>query len=171
MIFLDLIFGALLLLAGRKLFWLAVGIIGFVAGFNLAGQIITQGDSLTIIALALLFGILGAILAVAFEWLAVIFVVGFLGGGYLLANSLPVAPEANWVLFIFGGGIGMIVVILAFDWALIAISSLLGATLIVQHLHASDSARLTIFICSALIGVVLQYLSTREEAEEETKED
>lgn len=169
MVLIDVLFGAVLLLAGRKLFWLAVGIIGFLAGAHMATHLLPGNDGLSVIAPALLFGVLGAMLAVAFEWLAVVVVVGFLGGGYFLANSLALGPPENsWIMFLVGGIIGMVLVILAFDWALIGISSLLGATLIVQHLQMGEPARLTIFVCSVVIGVLLQYYST---IEDEVKEE
>ena len=78
---LDFILGILLLLAGRKLFWLAVGIMGFLTGAHFA-QVITPANEWAVLAIAFCFGILGAAFAVAFQWVGVL-LMGFWGGGYL----------------------------------------------------------------------------------------
>jgi hypothetical protein len=170
MIIVDVIFGCLLLFAGRKLFWLAVGIIGFLTGVHLGYHWAAQTDNLTIITVALLMGILGAMLAVAFEWMAVVIMVGFLGGGYFLMNILALTPSQQpfeWMVFLIGGIVGMIVVVFAFDWALIIISSLLGAMLLVQHLAVTESVRLMVFAGSVLVGVLLQCVTREEEVNED----
>jgi hypothetical protein len=163
----DLIGGILLLFFGRKLFWISIGIIGFVVGVHVATLLVPQGDPAMLILSAIIFGVVGAFLAMAFEWLAVIVVVGCLGGGYLFMNMfLPGQEQYAWVLFGIGALIGMLVVIAAFDWALIIISSLVGALLIVQQLHL-DSSMQTVVICAvAAAGILAQYLSTRETSEE-----
>ncbi len=116
---------------------------------------------LTRFVVALFFGILGAVFALAFQWLAVL-LAGFLGGGYFLMNIFYLATEqvqSPWFLFCIGGLIGIFVMIIAFDWALIAISSLVGAMLIVQHLNIDESIRSMVFIGCTVLGVLAQSLS------------
>ena len=60
---LHLLFGGLLLLAGQRLFWLFVGVSGFLAGFHLALGIAGPDAGWLPFALALLIGLLGAAIA------------------------------------------------------------------------------------------------------------
>src|SRR5512143_2701777 len=82
--FLNVILGGALLVAGRRLFWLLVGGIGFVIGVQLAPRLL-HGSELLNIAAAIGLGILFALLAVFVES-AAIGLAGFLGGGYILSG-------------------------------------------------------------------------------------
>lgn len=53
----NLILGAALLLAGRKLFWLFVGAAGFITGMQLATRL-WQGSDLLVILIGLVIGII-----------------------------------------------------------------------------------------------------------------
>lgn len=157
MIVFDVIFGALLLFTGRKLFWLSVGIMGFLVGVAFAEQLASQIGELMVIFCAVLFGIFGALLAVAFQW-GTIILLGILGGGYFLMNIPLMAGQSqpSWWLFLLGGIMGMLVMVFAFDWALIGISSLLGAMLLVQHLEINETLRGMLFLSSAILGIWVQ---------------
>src|SRR5512143_60385 len=131
---LNLVIGAILLVAGRKLFWLLVAGIGFVIGAMLATRFF-NGNELTMILAGLILGIIFALLAIFLESVA-IGVAGFIGGGYVrlsLAGMLGLDPGGvmSWVIFAVGGVLGVIIVALLFSWALITISSLAGASMIV----------------------------------------
>jgi len=78
----NLIFGFLLVTAGRNFFWLCVGVVGFLIGVQSA-VLLGFSNSGVAILVAIALGLLGALLAISFEWLAVVIGVGFLGGGYL----------------------------------------------------------------------------------------
>ena len=52
--------GAVVLLFGRKLFWLCVAAIGFAAGVTLASQIVHEPTALLQLTFALLLGFIGA---------------------------------------------------------------------------------------------------------------
>jgi hypothetical protein len=164
MMIFDLIFGFLLVFAGRNLFWLCVGTVGFLIGVQCALSLgFSNGWMVLVSAIAL--GSVGIVLAMSFEWVAVIFGVGFLGGGLLLMNMFSSAAGQNpyaWPLFVFGGIVGACLMLIAFDWALIMISSLLGATLIVNAVYGSQQLREHLFICSMVTGIVVQYLSLRD---------
>lgn len=160
----DIILGLLLLLTGRKLFWLSVAIFGFLAGVQWAAAMGWQVNEVTMIFLAILFGILGAALAIPFQWVAIL-LLGFLGGGYFVTNillSLGLGHfESAWWLFFLGGIMGVLLMSIAFDWALIGITSLLGAMLIVEHLSVDGSLRAAAFICLLLAGIFVQCISSR----------
>ena len=103
----------------------------------------------------------------SFEWVMVIFGVGFLGGGYLLMNIFPsVAGQDpySWLIFVVGGIVGMCLMVITFDWTLIMISSLLGATLIVNAFHGTGGMREFLFIGSMVTGILVQYLTLKDDA-------
>ncbi len=159
MIIFDLIFGFLMVCAGRNLFWLCVGIVGFLVGMQCSTALGFFNSWMALFA-ALAFGTLGAWLAVSFEWLMIVLGVGFLGGGYLLMDvfSSTVGQDPySWLIFVVGGIIGMCLMVITFDLALILISSLLGATLIVNAFHGSEGLRETMFIVCMVMGIVVQY--------------
>jgi len=161
MIIFDLVFGFLLVFAGRKLFWMCVGIAGFLVGVQSAWAL---GFSNSWMALFIAFslGCLGALLAISFEWLMVVCGVGFLGGGYLFMNIFPSVAQQDpnsWLIFVVGGIVGMCLMVIIFDWTLILISSLLGATLIVNAIYGPQQLRESLFIVSAVTGIVVQYLT------------
>ena len=154
----SLILGAALLMAGRKLFWLFVGAAGFVAGLQLATQF-WQGPELLAIVIGLVVGVVFALLAIFLQGVA-IGVAGFLAGGYIftvLAGMLGLDQGAfSWIVYLIGGIIGVLLVIFLFDWALITLSSLAGASLISQALPLSSGMGGVIFLALVIIGVVIQ---------------
>src|SRR5258708_24969261 len=144
----NAVLGGALLLMGRKLFWLFVGVIGFVFGAQVAPRFF-HGSELLTIGAGLVLGLIFAGLAVFVETVA-IGVAGFLGGGYILlslASALGMDKGALiWVAFLLGGVIGVVLIVSLFDWALISISSLAGAATITQALHVGAVFFLLFFI-------------------------
>ncbi len=149
--------GALLLLFGRRLFWLFVAGVGFVVGITWAKQWLGGGSDLVAFIVAIGVGLIGAILSVFLQRL-VVAIAGFLAGGYLL-GQLAFALNYNayaWIAFLVGGIIGAILVAGLFDWALIVLSALTGATAIVQSFTFAPSASILIFVVLALLGIIVQ---------------
>ena len=124
--------GALTLVLGRKLFWLFVGVAGFIAGLHVADFYFRLHPIWVLWTAGLICGVTGALLAFFLQHVA-IGIGGLLAGGTIalyMMHILDLDPVA-WVVLI-GGIIGMVALILFFDWALILLSSMLGATVIVQ---------------------------------------
>jgi len=164
MLTVDLIFGFLLVFAGRNLFWLCVGVVGFLVGVQ-CSEALGFSDGWVAILTALALGCLGALLAISFEWLMVVFGVGFLGGGYLFMHVFPLTAHEDpysWLIFVIGGIIGTCLMVIIFDWTLILISALLGTTLIVNVFHTTDGLRGVLFIGIMMTGILAQYLTLRE---------
>jgi len=86
--FLTLALGILLLLFGRRAFWIFVAVVGFIAGLTFATMFLHGQPELVILLIAIVAGVIGAVLAIMLEWLAIL-IAGFLAGGYL-ATSLAV---------------------------------------------------------------------------------
>jgi hypothetical protein len=161
----SLILGAALLIAGRKLFWLFVGAAGFIAGLQLATQF-WQGPEILAIIVGLVVGVIFALLAIFLQSVA-IGVAGFLAGGYILtvlAGMIGLNQGAfSWIVYLIGGIMGVLLVIFLFDWALITLSSLAGASLITQALILPSGIGGVIFLALVIVGVLIQGSTIRRE--------
>ena len=159
MAILNVLIGIGLVFFGRKVFWLFVAGIGFVASLSLANSVL-QGPEWVGIIIGLVIGLLAALLAVFLERFA-FGLAGFLAGGYLTLQFLvPLFHLQHgwlpWLAFVIGGILGVILVGAFLDWALIALSTLAGAALVTQALNLSGGLGLVAFIVLILIGLVYQ---------------
>ena len=79
----TLVVGVAMLFLGRKLFWLLVGVIGFLIGLMVATDLFQAQPEWIILLVALVGGVIGALLALFVQNIAVA-AAGFLLGGYTL---------------------------------------------------------------------------------------
>jgi len=160
----NLILGSILLVAGRKLFWLFVGAVGFLIGFTLANNFFEGESESTILVIALVVGIIGAVLALFFKKLLV-GIAGFVAGGYLaisMVNVIGWDPGLpTWMLFTLGGIIGVVLVSMLFGVGLIILSSLVGAFLITEAIPLDGLYTTLIYIVLLLVGVMIQTRFTK----------
>ena len=163
---LSILIGVVILLFGRKLFWLCVAAIGFAAGVELAPHLVQDPSALLSLTIALLLGIIGALLALFLQKIAIA-VLGFLAGGKL-AGAIAAAffvhyAQHSTIIFVVGGVIGAILLLVLFDWALIVVSSLIGAHLIVYQstIALPQSGSIILFIGLAVVGILVQAASLR----------
>lgn len=151
--------GVIVLIFGRKLFWLCVAAVGFAAGVELAPQLLHQPTPLLQLSIALVLGFAGALIALLLQKVA-IGIVGFAAGGRLAvglaATFLVQAYNYYWLTFLIGGIIGAILLIALFDWALIVISSLVGAHLIVRAITLPVAGESIVFIGLTIVRIVVQ---------------
>jgi len=157
-----LLVGIVLLLFGRKLFWLFVAVAGFVAGVEAAHYVFPHQTEVFTLSVALGLGLLGALLAVFLQKVAIA-VGGFVGGGYLAAALAgPILRSAGlrypgvWVCFIIGGILGAILLYIFFNWALIILSSTQGAHLILRGFATPPHYFSILFLALAIIGILIQ---------------
>lgn len=162
----QILVGLGILTLGRQLFWLFVGGIGFMLGLTLASRFFPdQSDTLALI-IALIIGLIGAVLAILLQRVAV-GVAGFIAGGLIVVSLLGTfgleVGDMVWLPFLIGGIIGAILVIFLFDVALIGLSSLAGAALIVQTLDLDPLIGLVLFVVLCIVGIGVQaYMLQRE---------
>ena len=78
----GVLIGVVILFFGRKLFWLCVAAVGFAVGVEIAPLLVNEASSLLALVIALVFGVLGALLALFLQKVAIA-VLGFLAGGKL----------------------------------------------------------------------------------------
>lgn len=157
---LTLAMGILLLLFGRRAFWIFVAVAGFNAGITFATQYMGGQSELVILLIAIVAGVIGAILGVLLEWLAIL-IAGFLAGGYLatsLAGSLGMTiAKGDWVIYIVGGIVGLLLVAALFDWAIIILSALVGAQIIMTFVSAPTAALHWLALLGLIVvGIIVQ---------------
>lgn len=165
----NVILGIGLLVAGRKLFWLFVAAAGFVLGAQIVVRSFNGPDWLGVVV-GILVGLLFAALAV-FLRAAAIGIAGFIAGATILTGLAELfninTGGFSWLVFIVGGIIGIILVSLLFNWALITLSSLGGAALLVRELVAMGtlpSALISVvYFILVILGVVIQAAAMRRE--------
>lgn len=149
--------GALLLVAGRKLFWLFIAVTGFFVGVEVARDLFTTQPEWVVWVFAAGAGLVGAVLAIVFERVAFA-LAGFYAGGYLAimgVNALGLALP-DLVVFMTGGIIAAIIATLVLDWAIIVLSSLVGAGMIVTSLGLEPLAGGILAGALAAAGILLQ---------------
>jgi len=160
-----ILLGIGLLISGRKLFWLFVGAAGFLAGVNLV-TIGWHGPEAVAIIVGILAGLVFAALAVFFKSLS-IGLTGFLGGGALLimvAGWLGIdSALPSFIIYIVGGVLGIILVSILFDWAIILISSIVGASTIISTVKLSGPLGWLGMIALIAVGIVIQARGLSEE--------
>lgn len=158
--------GIVILLFGRKLFWLCVAAVGFAAGVEIAPHLVHEPSPLLALIIALVLGVLGALLALFLQKVAIA-VVGFLAGGKL-AGAIAAAflihyGQYSTIIFVVGGIVGAILLLVLFDWALIVVASLIGAHLIVYQgaITLPPTGSTIVFLGLAVVGIIVQAASLR----------
>ena len=157
----SLIGGLAILFLGRKLFWVYVGLLGFLVGFDLMKEYLPEQPQWIALVAGLILGIVLAMLAMAMQYIA-IGLAGFLGGAYLSLQILTILPMAvssqlqNWVPLIFGA-LGALFCIVMFEPALIVLSSLLGAAILAQLAPIEPILQALLMLFIAIVGMVYQF--------------
>ncbi|HXJ77756.1 MAG TPA: hypothetical protein VMS64_03650 [Candidatus Methylomirabilis sp.] len=159
----GILVGLLLLLLGRRLYWVFVAGIGFLTGLELAPRLLSGQPEWVILVAALALALVGTVLAIVAQKL-IIALVGFLAGGgigVLLLRTLGAGSDAvRWLVYIVAGVVGMVLVLVLFEWGLILLSALAGASLIVggvgESMHLSRQMTLVGMVVVAVVGVIVQ---------------
>jgi len=162
----NVIGGALLLALGRKIFWFFVAASGFFAGLELATRYLHVQPQWLAILLAVAVGLMGALLAYFFQKV-VIGAAGFLAGAFITSRLLPQfgihVKNWDWLIILIGGIIGIILIYVIFEWALIILSSLAGSILIVDGLKLAGLVGIIVGAFLFIIGAVFQFGLNRPE--------
>jgi uncharacterized protein DUF4203 len=163
----GVLIGIAILFFGRKLFWLSVAAVGFAVGVEIGPLLVSEPSSLLALIIALVFGLLGALLALFLQKVAIA-VLGFLAGGKLataIAASFFVHyAQYSTIIFVIGGVVGAILLLAVFGWALIVVSSFIGAYLIQSAIVLPPTGSTLVFIGLAILGIFVQAASFRRSA-------
>ena len=159
MIWINILIGLVLLFAGRRLFWLFVACVGFASGYHYAQQIWAVHSPVLVLILAIAMGAVGAIIAILFQKAAIV-IAGFAAGGYIVLilfdQFVGLPSQMVWMPYMIGGVIGAVILFLVFDWALIFLSTLTGASLIVQIAALNLWVEVALFFALVIAGTVFQ---------------
>jgi hypothetical protein len=155
----NIVLGIVLLTTGKKLYWLFVSVVGFLIGLALAVQYVNLNPQWLIYVIAFGAGLIGAVLALFLQHLAIA-LAGFIVGGYgawylsqLLGNN---SDAINWMAFIIGGIVGLLLVASVFNWALYLLSSWAGATLVTKAIGLQAQLGLVLFFVLFVLGMIIQ---------------
>jgi hypothetical protein len=166
----QILVGLASLLFGRRLYWLFIGLAGFLFGMLLGGIIFREQPQIVSFFLALVIGAGMAALAL-FIQRPLIALGAFFGLGALfvtVANALGITGPLSAIVFLVGGILGAVLVFLYFDWALIINSSLSGAGAIAAGLAAllpflGGLIGFLLLIALAVVGIGFQARDLRGE--------
>ena len=157
-----LVGGALLLFGGRY-YWLVAAGVGFLFGANIGsapdGGVVTGSA----IAMGLLFGFIALVASVLVTKFALA-ATGFIVGGVFFVQFLTAIEWSlcsNFAAFLVGGIFGMIFVLLAQDWALIFLSVITGAGIIVNALDLDPESANFVYVVLVIVGFVVQLFLKR----------
>lgn len=165
---LQIALGVVLLVVGRRFFWLALAGLGFAAGLYLADQLVSASNPETRLIVALVAGLVGGFVALAAQKLAV-GAAGFILGAWGTAEVLGrfgtqsfreagLSDLGFWIipLAFVGGLIGLLVAGKLFSAVLVLASSWAGASLVVGPLELATSWRTWTWIGLVVAGIVIQ---------------
>jgi len=159
----GILVGLVLLGYGRRLYWVFVAGVGFLTGLALGPRLLSGSPEWVILAVALVLALAGAVLAVVAKKLLIALIGFFAGGGIgllLFRQEGIMGAVPAWVVYLFAGVVGLVLVRTLFEWALIVLSSLAGAGLIVAGVEGrvalSQGLAFLLVIAVALIGIVVQ---------------
>ncbi len=153
----SLLVGIAMLVFGRRLFWIFVAGTGFAVAAYATVEWLGALSDVWVIAIACAAGVAGALLALLAQRLAVS-LAGFLAGAYLgnaIAGAVPLDMPL-WIPVVIGGILGTLVLAFLLDWALIAMSSLLGAAMIAQSTPLVRPWPSVIFVLLVITGLAIQ---------------
>jgi len=156
---LGLLMGVLLLLTGRRLFWLFVAAVGFLAAMEWGVLVLGKQPESIALIFGIVIGLVGALLAVVIQRVAVAVAGGIVGGIF----TAEIAAAANFsgqyhhlIAFLVGAIVAAVLVWVLFDWALIILSSLAGGTMIAQALPVAKRLEIIIALILCIVGIVFQ---------------
>ena len=162
----EIVAGLLLIVAGRRLFWVFIAIIGFLVGVDVARELFAGGTEWAVWVGGIAAGAVGAVAAMFFQRVAFA-LAGFYAGGYLamlIAQSLG-WPAPHFAVILVGGVVGAVVAALAMDWAIIVLSTLVGVGMIVGTLDLVPLHRAIVASVLVVVGILVQSSTARKRRE------
>jgi hypothetical protein len=154
-----LIAGCILLLLGRKAFWLFLSLAVFAVTVTFVQHYLPSLDQRTVVVLSLIAGFVAAVASVMLAK-ALVWIGGFVGGGYVgviaWGTLVPAGPAFPWPAFVVGGIAGMLVAKFLFETLLVLASSAVGAALLVHVLGIEGTPALIVLVVLTAAGVIIQ---------------
>jgi hypothetical protein len=162
----HILIGIFLIMMGRQLFWLFVGLVGFLGGFEFAQYIWTGPTQTMFLIGGIFFGLLGIGLALLFQKVAIIFA-GIMAGGYLglsfAVNVIGTQVNAAGIFMLLGALAGGVLMVAFFDIMLIVLSSSVGAMVLMEPFHPDGYRYPLILSVLVIFGIVFQSFLSKPE--------
>jgi len=153
--------GILLLILGRRLYWLALAGLGFAIAVHLTREYLLFESTQQQVIVGVALGLVGGLLAVVAQKMAVR-VAGFILGGwgsFFLTHTLW--PDADLIMPILAAAVGAILGLLfaakLFDAEVVIVTYCDGAELISQHLYLEPAIQAIVWLILTLFGIALQF--------------
>jgi hypothetical protein len=168
----QFITGGLLLGAGKKLYWFFVGICGAVCGLFVSEIFFHPVGWWERVLVAFGFGAAFALLALVLQRLMVS-IAGFIAGGYIMVSLTETLKLSvvnwTWIVFMIGGIVGILLVQVVFDLALVLITSFGGASLITRTIGLEGVKGTILLLILVLVGIIIQFARNRSNPQQVTK--
>jgi hypothetical protein len=150
--------GLVLLLWGRRVFWLLVAAVGFAAGLLAAVWWLPAQPPWLGLAAGVVGGVLGAVAALVLQKLAVALAGLAVGGAAAFwgAALWGFGPGGKALACLAGAALAAILALALFDWALVAVSAVAGALLVLGPFDLAPGVSLAAFLVVALVGIAVQ---------------
>ena len=153
------VIGAILLFLGRELNFLFAAAMAILWAFRIAPELPATWPGWGVWAFVITVALVAAIIALVNERIGY-FLSGFLAGSFFLveyfapgASTVPILP------FIIGGVLGSLVLGLLTEWAMILVSSAIGAAYVLGLFRLNPTAEILVgaglFVVGALTQVIL----------------
>jgi hypothetical protein len=163
-----LILGIISLFFGRKLFWVFAALIGLSVGLIVGAQLLQEQAVFVRVLVAISIAAICAALAIYAEKIMIV-LAGFLGlgaFGYLISNLFKLPTLFHWILFIGMGILGAVLISKYMEWAIVIISSVIGAIMAGAGLggltHFNFLIDLLIFLGLLAAGIFFQSRNLRK---------
>lgn len=159
---LQIVLGLTVVTTGLKLPWLFVGVMFFVFGMYVEMDLLHMNNRWLIQIIGIGVGLIGIAFGMYRKSIAIV-IVSFISGGYgayYLSQLLKInSIQVNWIFFVIGGILGIILVTTNFNWGVILLSSLGGATLAAKHFHTQQGIDFVVFLSLILLGALVQAIT------------
>jgi hypothetical protein len=147
-----------MLFLGRQVYWLFVGIAGFIAGVALAADLLQEEPFVAMTAAAVT-GVGGAVMAMLMQRVA-LDGAGFVTSGYSLLTFLHTfgldVGELTWVVFLVGGILGVLLILTSLENALVFLSVVTATSLIITSIQLPPVLEKVAYIGLILLGLAVQ---------------
>jgi hypothetical protein len=155
------VIGFILLVTGHQASWLYVGGVFLLTGSLLADRLEIVRNEIDMIIFSFTSGVLGSLLVVYLRKFMVT-LAALISGGYI-CYFLPEALgwETGWINWVIILLVGLACAVMTFIWGalpLIMVSTLLGATLIIQNMSLAAVGPAGMFIVLTSFGLVAQWV-------------
>ena len=164
----PLAIGVLLLVWGRSLYWLALGVVGFLLGTWVATDVLNLAGREIELGLGAILGVVGAVFAIFAQQVAIKIAGLIVGGGGVIWLAVPYEQMLGvwiWPLILLGAFLGLGLANSLFSGGLITISSLVGARMITEALFADSPYQIGICAALCFFGILVQSRGKKKKRE------